>query len=763
MPRSPRLVARLLILLFLTATPSAGQPPEGELPFLTAAASKRDASDWGELERLSMAELGQDPESHAARAFLAVARGGKGDFAAMVEPLLSLREAGVDVDRTIRGFGVPMEAMIERLNEHAWANLNPEFNRGCFGPLFAAFPDSRHALLPASRLLMASLVLGDVAETRRLEAWFEKRHAEAEPGTGSRGRASVARYWAQACVRARVGSDRVLALAREAYEAVWNDALEESGALDRASPDAAVLEACDLASDHEYSLLAEACVLGGRFEPDVNPLAVREAAPGVTFEDVTVEMGLDGVSAARVAVGDIDDDGFPDLSFSGALFRNESGRRFTPASEEKGALRRGSSSLFLDFDGDGALDLLVPHAPHPFLLRNTGRKGGHRFEDVTDTSGLSRLTVEAAPEGAAVADFDGDGWLDFYLAVYEGPMAQGHPDLLVHNAGDGTFADVSEGVGIRGTGPWCGRGVAVADFDGDGDPDVHVSNYRLNPNGLLVNDGKGRFEDRAPSLSLQGAPTTSVPYYGHTIGSCFGDIDNDGDLDLFTANLAHPRFVSQGFSNLSMLYVSSGGDAPAFTECRRERGIRFQETHSDPAFVDIDNDGDLDLSLTCIYEGVPSALYQNDGKGHFTPITFRSRLVAFNTWGQAWFDLEGDGDLDCLLASSGGVRLFRNRGNDHHWLTVRLLGRGNNRHGVGARVVLETGTGDAARRQVREVTIGRGTTSQDDLAVHFGLGDHSGSVQIAVTWPDTGNTETMATTRLDRIVTVKQVRTARRR
>src|SRR5690606_5148751 len=126
------------------------------------------------------------------------------------------------------------------------------------------------------------------------------------------------------------------------------------------------------------------------------------------------------------------------------------------------------------------------------------------------------------------------------------------------------------------------------------------------------------------------------------------------DLDLFSANLAHPRFVEQGFSNLSALLLHPGPGGGRFVEERRERGIRFQETHSDPAFVDFDGDGDLDLSITCVYEGVPSALYANDGTGRFAPVTVGAGAVVFGGWGQAWFDKDGDGDLDVLYASSSG-------------------------------------------------------------------------------------------------------------
>lgn len=206
---------------------------------------------------------------------------------------------------------------------------------------------------------------------------------------------------------------------------------------------------------------------------------------------------------------------------------------------------------------------------------------------------------------------------------------------------------------------------------------------------------------------------------------------------------------------LSMHYINQGAaGGHAFLEERQTRGILYQETHSDPALVDIDNDGDLDQSITCVYEGVPSALCQSDGRGRFQPITFRSRLVTCNGWGQAWFDFDRDGDLDVLIGSGSGVRMFENHGNDHKWLRVRLRGA-KNRFGVGARVTA-TPLGEGAPPPiVRERVSARGTSSQDEPIVYFGLGEYKGKVRVAVRWPDTGR-ETRTTEFVNRTVTLQQ-------
>jgi len=481
-------------------------------------------------------------------------------------------------------------------------------------------------------------------------------------------------------------------------------------------------------------------------------LAAREPEPGAHLEDVTEAFGLGSLRSGRVAAADYDQDGYVDLCFSGRLFRNEKGKAFREVTKEAGLNRTGTGALFFDADNDGNLDLLVTALPHPFLFRNGGRRADFTFEDVTTLSGCDQLVLGGPPDGAAVLDIDNDDWLDFYLAAYENPYPQGHPDLLARNNGDGTFSDVTAERGIDRGGSRCGRGVACADFDRDGDHDIYVSNYRLLANSCWRNDGQGHFTDIAPETGLLGLDQKGA--FGHTIGSCWGDIDNDGDLDLFCANLAHPRFINQGFSNLSMLYINGGSEQGfAMTEERRARGIRFQETHSDPAFADYDNDGDLDLFITAIYKGAPSAFYRNDSKGFFEPITFRSRSVVFDGWGQAWFDMDNDGDLDHVIGSGSGVRLQRNLGNRNKWLKVRLVGKKTNLFGVGSLVTVTT---DSGQTLIRELSIGSGTQSQNGFVLHFGLGPDATKASVEVRWPS-GSTS-KPKTRVNRTSVVKNYR-----
>jgi|GEM_PF-908143 len=711
-----------------------GAPPQ-PADFVAEAKAALDGENWTKLEALARTRLQADKADPTARAYLGLALAGKREFQKAAHEFKELEFSGHPPDGNIPGVGNAMSKMVNIIYMTCWANFDPAYNLKAWTPLLNAFRDSPSMAVPGSRILMGLLATGDEESAQNIMEWFDERLAAAEGNDALR--RNLCHNYARGFLRANQAPPRAVELAAEAYRLAWEGAA--AAAITVTDP-LAKRERCDINSDHEYWDLSYACALSGRFEPPHNPLAERETAPGALFEDATEEFGLKGLRASRVAAADYNEDGFVDLCLGGRLFRNDKGKRFVNVSKEAGVTRTGSGALFADYDNDGRLDILVVGHPHPSLFQNLGKRKKFVFKDVTKEAGLDKLVVGASPEGAAFMDIDSDGWLDFYMAVYEKPFPVGHPDILARNNRDGTFSDVSQSSGIRARGTLVGRGVTCADYDDDGDRDIYVSNYRLLVNQLWQSDGAGQFIDIAPDRGLHGLDQKGS--YGHTSGSCWGDVDNDGDLDLFCANLAHPRFITQGFSNLSMLYISSGKEGGyTFVDERRVRGIRFQETHSDAAFADYDNDGDLDLFITAVYVGAPSAFYQNDGEGFFEPVTFRSRSVVFNGWGQSWVDIDNDGDLDHIVGSNSGVIVHRNKGNANSYLKVRLAGKKQNRFGVGARVTVTTPDG---RSQIREMRVGQGTTSQNGYVLHFGLGPDATEAQVEVLWP-TGNVSKRAT------------------
>jgi tetratricopeptide (TPR) repeat protein len=462
------------------------------------------------------------------------------------------------------------------------------------------------------------------------------------------------------------------------------------------------------AEAHLAALLAQAGEAGAPRD------RYREREGGPAFDDVTDSAGLSGVAAQRVAWGDPDGDGDPDLLLDGRLFVNDGGGRFTESALPEGSPATGG--LWADVDGDGVDDLLLTGQANRVLF-NRGEAG---WETRTLPGGTGQRT-----EAAAFADVDRDGDLDLYLANYErGGTRRGlcHPDQLLLNDGAGGFSDITQFAGIVTEQPLCGRGMAWADVDADGWPDAVVGNYRLGPNLLWRNLGDGRFEEVGAAWGVRG--DNSGGAFGHTIAVAPGDLDGDGHEDLVLTNLAHPRFIE--FSDRTRILLTAAGSPPPYVDRRVEVGLRFEETESDAALGDVDNDGDLDLFVTAIYPGRWSRLYLNDGRGRLKDVSWLAGARVANAWGAAFADIDADGALDLLVASSDGVRLLRNRGGGGHWLAVRVDDPACNHAGVGTVVTLRA----AGREQRRHVRIGRGTGSQDDVTLHFGLGRHDGPLDI---------------------------------
>ena len=451
-----------------------------------------------------------------------------------------------------------------------WANFDGDYNIKAWGPFFEAFPEQDGLATPASRLLMGAFKKGDEALAGKVMAWFDERIAKySENPTRSS-------YFKNAYVKGHIlagkGDERILRYAGESFKGAWDAAA--AGASSTKDP-LELKEKCDIGTDHYHNDLALACYLAKAFDPPENPLAAEEAEPGAVFEDVTEKAGLGAVRAGRVASADYDHDGDPDLCFVGRLFRNEKGRTFTEVTKDAGLGRTGSGALFLDYDNDGYPDLLVNVQPHPFLYRNLGRKGKYAFEDVT-----ARVGARQDRPGRAARGRGGGGH---------------RPGRVARHLPRGLRESLSPGAS-RFPAPQSWRRHLRGRVRGPGDPEGRPA---LRSGRDLLGFRSGRrfptstcpitacFETTSFSTTAMGCSRTwgettgtmGLPQkgaFGHTIGSCFGDVDNDGDLDLFCANLAHPRFIIQGFSNLSMLYINAGADGDfAFTDERRVRGIRF--------------------------------------------------------------------------------------------------------------------------------------------------------------------------------------------
>lgn len=433
------------------------------------------------------------------------------------------------------------------------------------------------------------------------------------------------------------------------------------------------------------------------------PLIAQDPAQPA-FVDITDSVGQKGMSGGVAAWGDMDNDGWVDLCVSGQIWRNEKGKQFKKVADVPGA------GIWGDYDNDGFLDLFCFETGR--LFRNIG---GKSFEEKKI---LPKLPTEVCL-GAIWGDFNGDGYLDLYIGGYEVWPDKEYPDVILLSEKGERFVETWRQSPILRA-----RGITAADFDEDGSLDVFVSNYRLQPNLLWKNNGKGKFTNVAKEYGAQG--NEKLGAYAHTIGSCWGDLDNDGHLDLFVGNFSHPpdyQDRSQFLRNMGPKHQFH------FEDKTKVAKLRWQESYASPTLGDFDNDGLLDLYFTTVYPGDKSVLYRNRGEWKFDEVPGALGLSLPQTYQAAWADFDQDGDLDLIT----GGRLFRNPGNKNHWLQIQLKATGkSNRAAIGSQVRIQLGD-KTLTRQVESAT---GQGNQNDMTLHFGLKDHQGPVKGEIRWPD---------------------------
>jgi hypothetical protein len=503
---------------------------------------------------------------------------------------------------------------------------------------------------------------------------------------------------------------------------------------------------------------------------------------GITFVHNVGDDDMDNIiesNAAGCAFLDYDGDGDLDVylvngayveGFSGvrgrrhanqlsnALYRNNGDDTFTDVTRQAGVGDQGMGMGVgvADYDNDGDQDLFVTnYGPNVFYRNN----GDGTFTDITREAGLEN---DQSGIGSTFLDYDLDGHLDLYAGNYleydpeyeyyyaaqrfPGPLAyHGQPDVLYRNNGDGTFTDVTRDAGVYNP-EGRAMGVASGDIDDDGDWDIFVPNDGME-NYLYRNNGDGTFTDIAtPSgtaFSQRGEATSAM-------SAEFGDIDLDGLIDIIVPDMAY-----------SCVYRNMGGGL--FEETSARSGVAAacgQYTSWSANHFDFDHDGWGDLFIT---NGHPHRLISqedllllNDNGRRFVNVShllgadFQEKFVGR---GSAAGDYDNDGDMDVLVLNlSQRPRLLRNEGgNRSNWVMIHLIGTTSNRDAIGARVRVTAGGTTQTRLRVSTA----GYLSQGDHRLHFGLGDADRIDRIEIRWPS-GNVQTLESQRPNRVITVTE-------
>ncbi|MGO9340567.1 MAG: CRTAC1 family protein [Terracidiphilus sp.] len=428
---------------------------------------------------------------------------------------------------------------------------------------------------------------------------------------------------------------------------------------------------------------------------------------------------------------------------------------FTDVTAAAGLTTKGWATgiAVADYDNDGLPDIYVTGYGHNVLYHNLG---GCKFADVTAKAGVGGGGFSA---GAAWADYDRDGFVDLYVAryvstdprhlpdprrtIYKNALAElpgtmpGETNLLYRNRGDGTFEEAAAQAGVQNTQKAHGMGICWGDFDGDGWPDLYVTNDGY-ANFLFHNKRVGTFEE----IGLYSG--TAYGEMGQTYGNMacdFADLGHNGRFDLFVT-----RFAGQPAS----LYINDGHNE--FHDVADHAGIAAPTSPLvkwGASFADFDNSGWQDIfmasgNFSTLLDGVPGEppfvepieLFLNETNGKFREVAAATGLNAGplqSRRGTAVGDVNNDGRLDVLVFNVGALpSLFLNEtSNDNHWITLRLVGTKSNRMAIGARVTVTTGN----VKQVDEVRGGGSYLSTSDPRLHFGLGSAASFDRIEVQWP----------------------------
>ncbi|HXB70666.1 MAG TPA: FG-GAP-like repeat-containing protein [Candidatus Acidoferrales bacterium] len=470
------------------------------------------------------------------------------------------------------------------------------------------------------------------------------------------------------------------------------------------------------------------------------------------FTDVATEAGLNLFSmAAGLIVDDFDNDGLLDVVTSSFdmctpmhFFHNNGDGTFTDRTEKAGLSGQlgGLNIIQADYNNDGCLDILVLRGgweipQRKSLLRNNCNG---TFTDVTKESGLADPATSS--QTAVWADVNNDGFLDLYVGNENGP------NQLFLNNGDGTFKNISHSAGVDRVAYT--KAVVAADYDNDGYVDLYAANYR-GDNALYHNNRDGTFTDIARQAGVLGTGHTFPAWFFDYDNDGWPDLFVTSYY-MSVEETARTYLGLPHNAGTLKLYRNLGNGA--FRDVTVEAGLDKVFMPMGSNFGDVDNDGYLDIYLgtgdPSYASLVPNVLLHNKGGKSFVDITASSGTGELHKGhGVAFADIDNDGDEDILTVIGGATpgdshafRLFENPGHGNDWISIRLIGVKANRAAIGARtkvIVKNQGRpGEAGGLETRSIyrTVGSGGSfGASPLEQHIGLGKSAQIISVEIRWP----------------------------
>ena len=485
------------------------------------------------------------------------------------------------------------------------------------------------------------------------------------------------------------------------------------------------------------------------------------------FADVSAQAGVNSFSSAGgLVIDDFDNDGRLEILTSNfdscgrmQLFRRRADGVFEDRAEQAGLSEQlgGLNLSQADYNNDGCKDVLVMRggwelAQRRSLLRNDC---DGTFTDVTAAAGLQAPVTSS--QTAVWTDIDNDGWIDLFVGNEDAPLQ------LFRNRGNGTFEDIAAAAGVRRTA--FTKAVAAGDYDNDGFPDLYVSNFR-DGNVLFHNNGDKTFRDLTAVAGVHGADRGFPAWFFDFNNDGWDDIFASSYY--LSVEETARSYLSLPLNATTMKLYRNSRDG-GFLDVTAAAHLDKVSMPMGSNFGDIDNDGFLDIYLgtgSPSYAALaPSMLLRNKSGASFVDVTVSSGTGEMHKGhGVAFADLDNDGDEDIAFKVGGATpgdahafRLFENPGHDNDWLGLNLVGVRSNRAAIGARIKVTVQGADDARREIHRTVGSGGSFGASPLEQHVGLGKTARIVEVEIRWPASGTRQVFTNVMKNQVIEIREM------